>query len=143
VMTAIDKVSEVFRRGLNRLALTLDHAEAWPGSETSGLQCLSLSEFAGPPASPAPPAPLSWRLDRLARAAQTSRQIAREYLRAAASMAAAARSARTFRSPELSEARLAAARDSQLRARKSLAFAALCRRRAARLSGEPDGADSS
>ncbi|MBK8210251.1 MAG: hypothetical protein IPK78_10010 [Rhodospirillales bacterium] len=82
------------------------------------------------------PASLSWRLERLTRAAFTSRGLAREYLRAAASFIAAARG--MLGAVELQEARHAAARDRQLRARKSMAFIVLCRRRATRLNSRSD-----
>lgn len=139
-MTAIDRVSKVFRWGVDPCALSRGHAELWPGSETPATQCLDLADFAEPTVLPPPPMPASWRLDRLRRAARTSRDLARNYLRAAKSMTAVIRGALAPTAPDLAEARLAALRDSQLRARKTLAFTVLCRRRAARLAGERDDA---
>jgi len=140
-MTAIDRVSKVFRRGVDRWALSRGHAELWPGSETPAMHCLGLADFAEPTVlSAPPPMPASWRLDRLGRAARTSRDLARNYLRAAKSLTATLRGAVAPTAPDLAEARLAALRDSQLRARKTLAFTVLCRRRAARLAGERNDA---
>lgn len=136
-MTAIDRVSKVFRWGIDPRALSRGHAELWPGSETPATQCLDLADFAEPTVlSAPPPMPASWRLDRLRRAARTSRDLARNYLRAAKSMTAVIRCALAPTATDLAEARLAALRDSQLRARKTLAFTVICRRRAARLAGE-------
>lgn len=135
-MTAIDRVSKVFR-GVDKGPLCGGHAELWPGSEASAIQCIGLGDISDPTLlSAPPPMPASWRLDRLLRAARTSRDLARIYLRGARSMTAAMRGALAPSAPELIEARLAAVRDSELRARKTLAFTVLCRRRAARLSGE-------
>lgn len=140
-MTAINRVSKVFRWGFDRSALCRGHAELWPGSETPSIQCIELADFSEPTVlSVPPPMPASWRLERLLHAARTSRDLARNYLRAAKSMTAAIRGALAPTAPDLAEARLAALRDSQLRARKTLAFTALCRRRAARLAGEHDDA---
>lgn len=136
-MTAIDRVSKVFRWGVGGGALSGGHADLWPGSEAPAIQYIGLSDISEPAAlSAPPPLPVSWRLDRLLRAARTSRDLARIYLRGAKSMTTAIRGALAPSAPDLVEARLAAVRDSQLRARKTLAFTVLCRRRAARLIGE-------
>lgn len=96
------------------------------------------SLFGSGSADCSPTAPsLARRLERLARAAFTSRGMAREYLRAAISFLAAARG--MDGSGELQEARHAAARDRQLRARKNMAFIVLCRRRTTRLNSSSDG----
>lgn len=128
-MTAIDTLAQALRKAAKGPAT--EHAEAWPGSEAPPASCLTDC-----PQAPLPPPPLSWRLERLAKASLTSRQLGREYLRSAISLLAAARGTRGASSADLCEARHAASRDRERRARKSIAFSALCRRRAARLVNE-------
>jgi hypothetical protein len=124
---SIDGMSRVMRERDDGPGSHVGHTIGWPGTKVSMISSASADCSRTPPSLP-------WRLERLARAAFTSRGIAREYLRAATSLLAAARGMLGKSSDELQEARHAAARDRQLRARKTMAFIVLCRRRTTRLN---------